>query len=100
MESGSYDRQRGALIVLEGLDRCGKTSQSSRLVSHSREKRIFCRIMEVSGQNRQCWGDDICSSFQQITAGRSNNSIAFQCQSLGEEVCYIVLLEIMDFSVF
>ncbi|KAI9198101.1 hypothetical protein LWI28_010124 [Acer negundo] len=25
---------RGALIVLEGLDRCGKTSQSSRLVSY------------------------------------------------------------------
>ncbi|RWR72011.1 thymidylate kinase isoform X1 [Cinnamomum micranthum f. kanehirae] len=92
MESGSYDRQRGALIVLEGLDRCGKTSQSSRLVSHSREKRIFCRIMEVSGQNRQCWGDDICLSFQQITTGRSNNSTAFQCQSLGEEAPEIGLL--------
>lgn len=25
---------RGALIVLEGLDRCGKTSQSSRLLSY------------------------------------------------------------------
>eukprot|EP00268_Persea_americana_P065555 TRINITY_DN876_c0_g1_i10.p1 TRINITY_DN876_c0_g1~~TRINITY_DN876_c0_g1_i10.p1 ORF type:complete len:255 (+),score=48.78 TRINITY_DN876_c0_g1_i10:177-941(+) len=38
MESGSYDRPRGALIVLEGLDRCGKTSQSSRLVSHLKKK--------------------------------------------------------------
>lgn len=33
MESGHGGGSRGSLIVLEGLDRSGKTSQSSRLVS-------------------------------------------------------------------
>ncbi|KAL5720005.1 dTMP kinase [Ranunculus cassubicifolius] len=33
MEYGHSNNARGALIVLEGLDRSGKTSQSSRLVS-------------------------------------------------------------------
>ncbi|KAG0450528.1 hypothetical protein HPP92_026662 [Vanilla planifolia] len=30
---GEHNDKRGALIVLEGLDRCGKTTQCSRLVS-------------------------------------------------------------------
>ncbi|KAL2505325.1 P-loop containing nucleoside triphosphate hydrolase superfamily protein [Abeliophyllum distichum] len=34
MENNHSSDSRGALIVLEGLDRCGKTSQSSRLVSY------------------------------------------------------------------
>lgn len=34
MESKSSRTSRGALIVFEGLDRCGKTSQSSRLVKY------------------------------------------------------------------
>ncbi|KAL2529098.1 dTMP kinase [Forsythia ovata] len=34
MENNQSSDSRGALIVLEGLDRCGKTSQSSRLVSY------------------------------------------------------------------
>ncbi|XP_077228855.1 P-loop containing nucleoside triphosphate hydrolases superfamily protein isoform X2 [Tasmannia lanceolata] len=38
MANGQYDSSRGALIVLEGLDRCGKTSQSSRLVSFLKGK--------------------------------------------------------------
>lgn len=33
MENNYKSDSRGALIVLEGLDRCGKTSQSSRLLS-------------------------------------------------------------------
>uniref|UniRef100_A0A7N0U9B7 Thymidylate kinase n=1 Tax=Kalanchoe fedtschenkoi TaxID=63787 RepID=A0A7N0U9B7_KALFE len=33
MEDSKSKESRGALIVLEGLDRCGKTSQSSRLFS-------------------------------------------------------------------
>lgn len=34
MENHNTNNSRGALIVLEGLDRCGKTSQSSRLLSY------------------------------------------------------------------
>ncbi|XP_058102197.1 thymidylate kinase isoform X2 [Magnolia sinica] len=34
MDNGHCDTSRGALIVLEGLDRCGKTSQSSRLLAY------------------------------------------------------------------
>lgn len=34
MENAQKSSSRGALIVLEGLDRSGKTSQSSRLVSY------------------------------------------------------------------
>ncbi|KAL2509583.1 P-loop containing nucleoside triphosphate hydrolase superfamily protein [Forsythia ovata] len=34
MENNHSSDSRGALIVLEGLDRCGKTSQSSRLLQY------------------------------------------------------------------
>lgn len=34
MENYNSSESRGALIVLEGLDRCGKTSQSSRLLKY------------------------------------------------------------------
>lgn len=34
MDNTQNGQARGALIVLEGLDRCGKTSQSSRLVNY------------------------------------------------------------------
>ncbi|MFS7984354.1 putative P-loop containing nucleoside triphosphate hydrolase, thymidylate kinase-like protein [Helianthus anomalus] len=34
MENNHHSDARGALIVLEGLDRSGKTSQSGRLVSY------------------------------------------------------------------
>ncbi|XP_063934924.1 thymidylate kinase-like isoform X2 [Daucus carota subsp. sativus] len=34
MEDKSKSGSRGALVVIEGLDRCGKTSQSSRLVKN------------------------------------------------------------------
>ncbi|KAK4409985.1 Thymidylate kinase [Sesamum angolense] len=37
MESNNKFDSRGALIVLEGLDRCGKTSQCSRLLSYLEE---------------------------------------------------------------
>ncbi|KAL8480436.1 hypothetical protein ACS0TY_026571 [Phlomoides rotata] len=37
MESSKQSDSRGALIVLEGLDRCGKTSQCSRLLSYLEE---------------------------------------------------------------
>lgn len=37
MENGQKSSSRGALIVLEGLDRSGKTSQSRRLVSYLEE---------------------------------------------------------------
>ncbi|KAG8384947.1 hypothetical protein BUALT_Bualt04G0171100 [Buddleja alternifolia] len=37
MEINKESDSRGALIVLEGLDRCGKTTQCSRLLSHLEE---------------------------------------------------------------
>lgn len=48
MENKESSSSRGALIVLEGLDRCGKTSQSGRLYKyldeqgHSVESWRFC----------------------------------------------------------
>ncbi|XP_019261051.1 PREDICTED: thymidylate kinase-like isoform X2 [Nicotiana attenuata] len=38
MENKENSSSRGALIVLEGLDRCGKTSQSSRLYKYLDEQ--------------------------------------------------------------
>lgn len=38
MGDGHCDSSRGSLIVLEGLDRCGKTSQSNRLVTYLEAK--------------------------------------------------------------
>lgn len=56
MENTRNGESRGALIVLEGLDRCGKTSQSARLVSyldglgHSVESWRFPDISRGVGQ--------------------------------------------------
>lgn len=45
MEGSKRSDSRGALIVLEGLDRCGKTSQCSRLLSY----------LEKSGHEVESW---------------------------------------------
>lgn len=45
MEGSKGSDSRGALIVLEGLDRCGKTSQCSRLLS----------FLEKSGHEVESW---------------------------------------------
>lgn len=45
MEGSKSSDSRGALIVLEGLDRCGKTSQCSRLLSS----------LEKSGHAVESW---------------------------------------------
>lgn len=45
MESSKEGDARGALIVLEGLDRCGKTSQCSKLLS----------FLEESGHAVESW---------------------------------------------
>ncbi|CAN0879725.1 Thymidylate kinase [Linum grandiflorum] len=57
---------RGALIVLEGLDRSGKTSQSSRLVSY----------LEGAGHSAELWRfpDRTTSVGQMISAYLSNES--------------------------
>lgn len=57
---------RGALIVLEGLDRCGKTSQSSRLLSY----------LEGLGHAAELWRfpDRTTSVGQMISAYLSNQS--------------------------
>lgn len=46
MAQDQSEKSRGALIVLEGLDRSGKTSQSSRLVSN----------LESKGFPAELWG--------------------------------------------
>lgn len=38
------DNSRGSLIVLEGLDRSGKTSQSNSLVSHLKDKGVSVEL--------------------------------------------------------
>lgn len=57
---------RGALIVLEGLDRCGKTSQSQRLLSH----------LERLGHSVESWRfpDRTTSVGQMISSYLSNES--------------------------
>ncbi|KAK0589228.1 hypothetical protein LWI29_011286 [Acer saccharum] len=60
------NESRGALIVLEGLDRCGKTSQSSRLVSY----------LEGLGHSTELWRfpDRTTSVGQMISAYLLNQS--------------------------
>ncbi|KAH9792123.1 Thymidylate kinase [Citrus sinensis] len=71
MESSSSLRignidSRGALVVLEGLDRCGKTSQCSRLLSY----------LEGLGHSVELWRfpDRTTSVGQMISAYLSNQS--------------------------
>ncbi|GAY63972.1 hypothetical protein CUMW_229920 [Citrus unshiu] len=71
MESSSSLRignidSRGALVVLEGLDRCGKTSQCSRLLSY----------LEGLGHSVELWRfpDRTTSVGQMISAYLSNES--------------------------
>ncbi|KAG6467201.1 hypothetical protein ZIOFF_074988 [Zingiber officinale] len=44
MAGCNSDNSRGSLIVLEGLDRSGKTSQSHRLVSHLKDKGVSVEL--------------------------------------------------------
>ncbi|KAJ6314801.1 hypothetical protein OIU78_018310, partial [Salix suchowensis] len=62
----SSSESRGALIVLEGLDRSGKTSQSSRLLSY----------LEGLGHSTELWRfpDRNTSVGQMISAYLSNKS--------------------------
>jgi dTMP kinase len=62
----SSSESRGALIVLEGLDRSGKTSQSSRLLSY----------LEGLGHSTELWRfpDRSTSVGQMISAYLSNKS--------------------------
>ncbi|CAN1133606.1 Thymidylate kinase [Linum perenne] len=65
VDNGVTD-QRGALIVLEGLDRSGKTSQSARLVSY----------LEGTGHSAELWRfpDRTTSVGKMISAYLSNES--------------------------
>ncbi|XP_004304003.1 PREDICTED: thymidylate kinase [Fragaria vesca subsp. vesca] len=62
----SKEDSRGALVVLEGLDRCGKTTQSSRLVKH----------LESLGYSAELWRypDRTTSVGQMISSYLSNKS--------------------------
>lgn len=96
MESGPYNRPRGSLIVLEGLDRCGKTSQSSKLVSHLEEK----------GFSVESWRfpDRTTSVGEMISAYLSNKShlddraihLLFSANRWEKRFVLLFLLRIMD----
>ncbi|CAN1315588.1 Thymidylate kinase [Linum perenne] len=66
LKSVGVTDQRGALIVLEGLDRSGKTLQSARLVSY----------LEGTGHSAELWRfpDRTTSVGQMISAYLSNES--------------------------
>lgn len=66
MDSVSGVHSRGSLIVLEGLDRSGKTSQANRLVSCLKEK----------GLSAESWRfpDRTTSTGQMISAYLANES--------------------------
>lgn len=63
---GGKEDSRGALVVLEGLDRCGKTTQSTRLVKH----------LESLGYSTELWRypDRSTSVGQMISSYLSNKS--------------------------
>ena len=63
---GCNSNSRGALVVLEGLDRCGKTTQSSRLVQY----------LEGLGHSAELWRfpDRTTSVGQMISSYLSNKS--------------------------
>ena len=43
-------RQRGAFILFEGVDRCGKTTQSRRLVEHLQAAGVCARSLGSAKQ--------------------------------------------------
>ncbi|XP_050382597.1 thymidylate kinase isoform X1 [Argentina anserina] len=63
---GGKEESRGALVVFEGLDRCGKTTQSTRLVKH----------LESLGYSAELWRypDRTTSVGQMISSYLSNKS--------------------------
>ncbi|XP_021825029.1 thymidylate kinase-like isoform X2 [Prunus avium] len=63
---GGKEDSRGALVVLEGLDRCGKTTQSTRLVAN----------LERLGHSAELWRfpDRTTSVGQMISSYLSNKS--------------------------
>ncbi|KAL5569543.1 hypothetical protein UlMin_026118 [Ulmus minor] len=66
MSSGEKSSSRGALVVLEGLDRCGKTTQSSRLHKY----------LEGQGHSAELWRfpDRTTNVGQMISSYLSNQS--------------------------
>lgn len=42
-------KQRGALIVFEGGDRAGKSSQVERLAAHLTNSGVACRVLRFPG---------------------------------------------------
>lgn len=66
METGGSKGGRGALVVLEGLDRSGKTSQCARLLS----------FLKGKGYNAEGWRfpDRATSVGQMISAYLANDS--------------------------
>ncbi|KAJ4981716.1 hypothetical protein NE237_032553 [Protea cynaroides] len=60
MENGHHASSRGALIVLEGLDRSGKTLQSSRLLSYLEGERIPVELWRFPDRST-CVGQMISS---------------------------------------
>ncbi|RZR83707.1 hypothetical protein BHM03_00010392 [Ensete ventricosum] len=66
MNTAHNDNSRGSLIVLEGLDRSGKTSQSNRLVTFLKEKGLSVELWRFP--------DRSTSTGQMISAYLANES--------------------------
>ncbi|KAI3977053.1 hypothetical protein MKX01_032168 [Papaver californicum] len=60
MENGASDNPRGALVVLEGLDRSGKTSQASGLLSYLEGQGLSAELWRFPDRNT-CVGQMISS---------------------------------------
>ncbi|OVA15378.1 Thymidylate kinase [Macleaya cordata] len=60
MDSGPIDNPRGALVVLEGLDRSGKTSQASGLLSYLERLGLSAELWRFPDRNT-CVGQMISS---------------------------------------
>ena len=58
MAAAAKSLSRGAFILFEGVDRCGKTTQASKLVESLNQSGVAARVVEIPGPNDDDWKND------------------------------------------
>ena len=100
--------KRGALIVLEGCDRAGKTTQCKKLVAALNDAGLAAKEMHFPGKRLNCFSIHHCIAIKYLhirqddgsrttdrplsedgtAVGRSCNSLTLFCKSLGTRVSH------------